>query len=619
MKLYSLRIKNFRGFSGEAVISFNDLTVLIGKNDSGKSTILDALDAFFNENIEKEDFCVYSSENENIVISCTFSDLPDELIIDSSYKTQLCNEFLTREDGLLEIVKEFSCSTQKPKIKEQYLIAYCPSAENTNDLYELKIADLRKRAEAIGVNLSEANRGISSKIRHAIWSQIGNLELKEQHVNLQGPNFGKSIYEQIKNYLPIYALFKSDRPSTDQDQEAQDPMKTAIKGTLSQHLQKLEEIEQSIEQDLKQIVSKTVAKIKEMDPALADQLNPQIKHKNWDSLFSVSLTDDDQVPINKRGSGTRRLILLNFFRARAEQDSISQDIGTIYAIEEPETSQHPDHQKMLINAFQEMVSHGNCQVILTTHTPNLVRRIDQSNIRYVENYHHQILIRMVDETTRKKIKASLGILPDHDVKVFWGVEGKNDIDFLRTISKILASNESDIPNIENEEANGRLVFIPLGGSSLELWISRLSKLNTPEFYLTDRDNRPPAKPRYENEVNSWNQREGCTAWITCKRELENYINPKAIKAEYPDFPESECGNFSSIPLLLARFCHEQSTSEVLWDSLTKEKQDSKISRAKRQLNTRCVSFMTPDWLSEIDPNNEVRNWLVSINEKLRTE
>jgi len=44
---------------------------------------------------------------------------------------------------------------------------------------------------------------------------------------------------------------------------------------------------------------------------------------------------------------------------------------------------------------------------------------------------------------------------------------------------------------EAEDA-GHLVFVPLGGSSLDLWVSRLRGLNRPEYYLMDRDNPPPA-------------------------------------------------------------------------------------------------------------------------------
>ncbi len=51
MKLNELSIKNFRGYD-DAIIDFDDeINVVIGRNDVGKSTILDALEIFSTEKI----------------------------------------------------------------------------------------------------------------------------------------------------------------------------------------------------------------------------------------------------------------------------------------------------------------------------------------------------------------------------------------------------------------------------------------------------------------------------------------------------------------------------------------------------------------------------------------
>ncbi|GBD95464.1 hypothetical protein BMS3Abin06_00336 [bacterium BMS3Abin06] len=100
-----------------------------------------------------------------------------------------------------------------------------------------------------------------------------------------------------------------------------------------------------------------------MDASLASQLNPQFTAPKWESLFKASITGDDDIPINKRGSGVKRLILLNFFRAKAEQvarEKVRHDI--IYAIEEPETSQHPNNQRMLLRALSDLSIERRCQL-----------------------------------------------------------------------------------------------------------------------------------------------------------------------------------------------------------------------------------------------------------------
>lgn len=46
MRLKSFSLKNFRGYRNEVRINMSDLTVFVGRNDIGKSTILEALDIF---------------------------------------------------------------------------------------------------------------------------------------------------------------------------------------------------------------------------------------------------------------------------------------------------------------------------------------------------------------------------------------------------------------------------------------------------------------------------------------------------------------------------------------------------------------------------------------------
>ncbi|HOJ14413.1 MAG TPA: AAA family ATPase, partial [Deltaproteobacteria bacterium] len=114
-------------------------------------------------------------------------------------------------------------------------------------------------------------------------------------------------------------------PSTDQDAEAQDPMKAAVKEAIKAQEDTLNQIAEKVKAEVQEIANRTVEKIAEMNPELARQLTPRVSNKNWDTLFSVNLTGDEDIPINKRGSGTRRLVLLNFFRAKAEKEATSSE------------------------------------------------------------------------------------------------------------------------------------------------------------------------------------------------------------------------------------------------------------------------------------------------------
>ena len=86
VKLTNLEIKNFRAIK-EADIDLNEINALVGQNGSGKSSILRALNAFFNFDEEAADFKIGNhayGPNTQSVISITFhgfntKDLPDAL------------------------------------------------------------------------------------------------------------------------------------------------------------------------------------------------------------------------------------------------------------------------------------------------------------------------------------------------------------------------------------------------------------------------------------------------------------------------------------------------------------------------------------------------------------
>ena len=104
MKLTKLILSNFRGYKDKTEVDFSDITTFVGKNDSGKSTILEALDIFFNDGkgcikIDRQDVNTENNKNneKDIAIEACFTDLPEELIIDSSHKTSLKEEYLLND------------------------------------------------------------------------------------------------------------------------------------------------------------------------------------------------------------------------------------------------------------------------------------------------------------------------------------------------------------------------------------------------------------------------------------------------------------------------------------------------------------------------------------------
>ncbi|GMG61411.1 hypothetical protein TEHAB4_11580 [Tetragenococcus halophilus] len=242
-------------------------------------------------------------------------------------------------------------------------------------------------------------------------------------------------------------MFQSDRPSNDSDKEVTDPMRVAI----SQALQGLEEeintIKKEVQQRTLEMASKTLEKLKEMDNELANSLLPEFKSDpNFNSLFKLTIKSDNDISINKRGSGVRRLILLNFFRAEAERKLKDNEVqsNVIYAFEEPETSQHPIHQRMLIESFIKLSQKENCQVLLTTHTPALGELLPLESLRLItKNIDFSNSIEQNSEDIYQKIADTLGIIAENIPKSAQGVllvEGKTELIFFDHLCDVLKKN-----------------------------------------------------------------------------------------------------------------------------------------------------------------------------------
>ena len=56
MKLKTVTVANFRCFKAPISVVFDDMTTFVGRNDTGKSSLLDVLEVFFNDKaLDKND------------------------------------------------------------------------------------------------------------------------------------------------------------------------------------------------------------------------------------------------------------------------------------------------------------------------------------------------------------------------------------------------------------------------------------------------------------------------------------------------------------------------------------------------------------------------------------
>lgn len=611
-------MENFRGYKEKTEITFENLTALVGRNDAGKSTILEALDIFFNEGSgaikpDVSDCNVRSNSNE-FKIGVIFTDLPSKVVIDSSVETSLKDEYLVNKDGDLEIIKSF----RNAKLTTIEIVCQYPLDSQVPNLHNKKIKDLQKLAQASEIAV-EDNR-ISSILRKAIFQHNEPLELVETSMSIKEEGT-KQIWESIQQYIPAFSLFQSDRKNEDKDSEVQDPMKAAIKEILmdSSISTMLDTIFEEVKKATTEVAKLTIEKLSEMNSEIASELKPDFQKPTWEKIFNCGLDSDLDIPLNKRGSGVRRLVLLNFFRAKVEKERTKKgNTNVIYAFEEPETALHPNHQKMLIDSFIELSDNDSTQIIFTTHSPEIAKMVHVNSLRLVEKDVIGTQIISPSNNILEKIVKTLGVFPTielknvNKVKVAVCVEGKNDIDFLININSVIEEYKK-IVDLNSDE----IIILPLGGSTLKYWVNNayLNKLNLAQVHIYDSDIGSKSPNKYAQYVNDINTKVNCKAFETTHREMENYITPGVLK-NLDGF--SECGieidewKTFDVPEAVAKYIHLKSESNKSWEEVIYEKKKKKISAAKNKINSEISKLVTKRYLIEYGIYNEVEEWFNAI-------
>jgi len=602
MKLTALTIKNFRCYQHEISIKISDLTTFVGKNDIGKSTVLEALEIFFNNQTVKcdqGDANIYSGSKE-IEITCEFEELPAVITLDAGAETSLQEEFLLTSTGTLKIKKTFDCS-KKSVSEDVFIIADHPTADGAANLLELKESDLKALVKKIGLDIPLKG---NPTMRKAIWQHIGDLHLASTEIGVSKPKEdSKRIWEQIESHLPIFALFQSDRNSQDSDSEVQNPMKAAIALAISEVQDDIQNIQDKVRERAEDIANSTHAALQSIDPQLANKLVPQFVSPTtakWTGLFSIGMDTDEGIPLNKRGSGIRRMILVSFFKAEAERRlKASNKRSIIYALEEPETAQHPSNQRILIDSFKALANGSNCQVILTTHSPGLAGDLPTESIRFVHrnDQGNPTIDSGVD--VYAEVARVLGVTPDSRVKVILCLEGPTDVVAMKCLSKALHEHDPTIINIFTDP---RVAVITMGGSTLQYWVSEnfLKGLGRPEVHIYDSDVK-----KYQESIDLVNDR-GDGSWGTLceKHEIECYLHSDAIHDSsgiamtVVDMPGADG---KSVPKMFA----ELYSSTQKFDGVMKD------NTSKGYLS-KAFTHMNYQRLKERDPKGEVEGWFRKI-------
>ncbi|WP_458411881.1 ATP-dependent nuclease [Schinkia sp. CFF1] len=424
MKLSRVEVRNYKSIS-HIVANIDDLTAIVGKNNYGKSALLDAIQCFYGDKtINDDDF--HMGKEENIEIGLLFTNIVNEDIErffnykSMSNKTMLKimesegNQALKeRELRKLEEkrVQKFAETTEKFCMdleQNDSILIKLIKPRRGNSVYKLsndstvakndfcKLIPQIKVISAIRTPDKETTAGTKSNMKELI-SLLQEQQEEENFVKLPNTR-DKLTYGEIKALISTNEEEQCRNLSTDLTTHFQEAIST---DTLSVKVK----IEEGFKFDFKY---KTV---------LIDRDMP---HKEIDILSC--------------GTGLQSMMILSILQTYIK---MMNDSNLILLIEEPEVYLHPSLQRKMINTLVK-ISKKN-QVLLTTHSPIIISKIDQQNIHCINKVGG---VSSIMDATATTIIEELGIqvsdILNKNAVLF--VEGKDDNNLFTTLINKLATN-----------------------------------------------------------------------------------------------------------------------------------------------------------------------------------
>ncbi len=328
-KIFNLKIRNFRGIKEfKQVFNDNNVICIIGRGDSGKSTILDAISYVLssNWNLTFYDSDFYNCDTSNpIEIEVTLSDLPESLLREDKY-------------GLYIRGIDKTSNEIKDELEDGYEIALSIKLEVTKDLEPNWYVINNRYQEP--VKISSRDRAklnvfiISDYIdRHFSWNR----------------------------YSPLYSLLKQYSSYEDSNEQ----------GVLTEILREIKEkIDTTSFQKFDNILDDVKTNANKLG---VDMLNISTSIDLRDIIIKegkLSLHEKN-IPIRLRGKGSKRLLSM------AIQLTLAKNKGGIILIDEIEQALEPDRIRHLVHTLKK---YRQNQIFITTHSRDVIVELETKNL-----------------------------------------------------------------------------------------------------------------------------------------------------------------------------------------------------------------------------------------------
>lgn len=533
MNIARILIENYRGIKTKQEIPLSGFSSFVGKNDSGKSIVINAIASFLdtkNFPITESDF---NDPAKPVLIECWFSSesIRDELeaVIKSKIKkNDGLDEFLN--DLIFEnhIVFQKKVNTPKKNWDSELVLIKDFEEVEFSMLYTKSDEELSEIISNNGIEIPVKGKGRNSKLE-----KIKHIKEFCKDKNIIQKYIGDEY--KISSLFPAVEMFKSDyglEADTKFKTNSVSEIQSYFDSQTSDEEKKLKQIEKEIEAEM-QAEAKSIKMY--MDDYVSSLTKVEIKPNfSWkDAIKSVDVSfqfdgDSKPIPMSHKGTGYRRLFMVARFRYLAHKN---KENNIIYLIEEPETYLHPSAQEDLLTALRDLSSEN--QVMITTHSPIFAGATDYTAVilckKDEQSFYETATAENKDEFI-DKIVFELGIKPSFNMKdnyekiVF--VESSNDAKFYDIACK----------KLHNKKLLGNEKILVLYGGGDEIGsfvnIDYFSKSGRELFLILDSDkgNKDVNRPLQQIErAKEFLSKPKSHSFLLFKRCIENYYHPRSVE------------------------------------------------------------------------------------------
>lgn len=394
MRVKSISIKNFRSFK-DVSVNLDSYSSLVGANGAGKSTVLCALNIFFQEGEEsstnvtklhEEDFHERDTDHP-IEIMVTFCDLSEEA--QEEFKDYF-------RQGELTVMAQATYNTQT---KEAEVIQYGQrlGIEAFKVFFEMqkdsskKVADLKEKYSEIKENYTDLPApGTKQNMIDALHEYEAmhpeQCELIPSEDTFYGIG-GKGKLAKFVQWVYLPAVKDAREESIENNKTALGKILDRTVRSKINFEENLENLKEEALKKYRELLNDQKDSLNEISKSLTERLamwsHPDAKailSWNEDSTKSVQVNSPEiqlragerefEGSLSRFGHGLQRSYLLAVLQELASSDD--QNAPTlIFGCEEPELYQHPPQARHLASVLVEL-SEQNSQVIVSTHSPYFV-------------------------------------------------------------------------------------------------------------------------------------------------------------------------------------------------------------------------------------------------------